>query len=151
MTPIEIPAGLRPADGRFGSGPSKVRPEQLAALANSGSTYLGTSHRQAPVRSLVQRVREGLTELQMDRLDEVLQRAPEFARRSAPNDGRDHCVRARLDPDREVADLQGLERIAHEPAVFHAPVKQRPDAKLVASTKQNLAHFVPEGKTEIAA
>src|SRR5258708_13633568 len=63
MTPIETPAGLRPADGRFGSGPSKVRPEQLAALAASGASYLGTSHRQAPVRSLVQRVREGLTEL----------------------------------------------------------------------------------------
>src|SRR5215468_6675937 len=63
MTPIEIPAALRPADGRFGSGPSKVRPEQLAALAASGASYLGTSHRQAPVRSLVQRVREGLTEL----------------------------------------------------------------------------------------
>jgi phosphoserine aminotransferase len=63
VTPIEIPAGLRPADGRFGSGPSKVRPEQLAALANSGTTYLGNSHRQAPVRSLVQRVREGLAEL----------------------------------------------------------------------------------------
>src|SRR6266487_2765539 len=63
MAPIEIPAGLRPADGRFGSGPSKVRPEQLAALASSGAAYLGTSHRQAPVRSLVQRVREGLTEL----------------------------------------------------------------------------------------
>src|ERR1700719_1812232 len=63
MAPIEIPAGLRPADGRFGSGPSKVRPEQLAALAASGASYLGTSHRQAPVRSLVQRVREGLTEL----------------------------------------------------------------------------------------
>ena len=63
MTTIEIPAGLRPADGRFGSGPSKVRPEQIAALASSGTTYLGTSHRQAPVRSLVRRVREGLTEL----------------------------------------------------------------------------------------
>ncbi len=63
MTTIEIPAGLRPADGRFGSGPSKVRPEQLAALARSGAAYLGTSHRQAPVRSLVQRVREGLAEL----------------------------------------------------------------------------------------
>jgi phosphoserine aminotransferase len=63
VTTIEIPAGLRPADGRFGSGPSKVRPEQLAALASSGATYLGTSHRQAPVRSLVRRVREGLAEL----------------------------------------------------------------------------------------
>ena len=63
MTPIEIPAGLRPGDGRFGSGPSKVRPEQVAALVASGATYLGTSHRQAPVRSLVQRVREGLAEL----------------------------------------------------------------------------------------
>ena len=63
MTTIEIPAGLRPADGRFGSGPSKVRPEQIAALASSGTTYFGTSHRQAPVRSLVRRVREGLTEL----------------------------------------------------------------------------------------
>jgi phosphoserine aminotransferase len=60
---IVIPAGLRPADGRFGSGPSKVRPEQLAALASSGASYLGTAHRQAPVRSLVQRVRDGLTEL----------------------------------------------------------------------------------------
>jgi phosphoserine aminotransferase len=63
VTTIEIPAGLRPADGRFGSGPSKVRPEQIAALVSTGTTYLGTSHRQAPVRSLVRRVREGLTEL----------------------------------------------------------------------------------------
>jgi phosphoserine aminotransferase len=63
VTTIQIPAGLRPADGRFGSGPSKVRPEQVALLASSGATYLGTSHRQAPVRSLVRRVREGLAEL----------------------------------------------------------------------------------------
>ena len=63
MTTIQIPAGLRPADGRFGSGPSKVRPEQVAVLVSSGATYLGTSHRQAPVRSLVRRVREGLAEL----------------------------------------------------------------------------------------
>jgi phosphoserine aminotransferase len=63
VTTIEIPAGLRPADGRFGSGPSKVRPQQLAALASSGAACLGTSHRQAPVRSLVRRVREGLAEL----------------------------------------------------------------------------------------
>ena len=63
MTPIVIPPQLRPADGRFGSGPSKVRPGQVAALAQSGGTFLGTSHRQAPVRSLVRRVREGLAEL----------------------------------------------------------------------------------------
>jgi phosphoserine aminotransferase len=63
VTTIEIPVGLRPVDGRFGSGPSKVRAEQLAALASSGAAYLGNSHRQAPVRSLVRRVREGLAEL----------------------------------------------------------------------------------------
>ncbi len=63
MTDIVIPESLKPADGRFGSGPSKVRPEQLAALASSGQTYLGTSHRQQPVRSIVARVREGLSEL----------------------------------------------------------------------------------------
>jgi phosphoserine aminotransferase len=60
---IVIPDSLRPADGRFGCGPSKVRPEQLAALAGPGAALLGTSHRQAPVRSLVQRIREGLAEL----------------------------------------------------------------------------------------
>jgi len=63
MTEMVIPDGLRPADGRFGCGPSKVRPEQLAALASSGSAYLGTSHRQAPVRSLVRRVRDGMADL----------------------------------------------------------------------------------------
>ena len=63
MTDIVIPADIRPADGRFACGPSKVRPEQLAALAASGPTYLGTSHRQAPVRSLVRRVRDDLAEL----------------------------------------------------------------------------------------
>jgi phosphoserine aminotransferase len=63
VTDILIPAGLRPADGRFGSGPSKVRPEQVAALAGAGPRYLGTSHRQAPVRSLVRRVREGVATL----------------------------------------------------------------------------------------
>jgi phosphoserine aminotransferase len=60
---IMLPAGIKPADGRFASGPSKVRPEQVAALAASGATYLGTSHRQAPVRSLVRRVRDGLAGL----------------------------------------------------------------------------------------
>ncbi|HTX26067.1 MAG TPA: phosphoserine transaminase [Streptosporangiaceae bacterium] len=63
MRTVAIPAELRPKDGRFGSGPAKIRPEQLAALANSGSAYLGTSHRQPPVRSLVHRIRAGLADL----------------------------------------------------------------------------------------
>ena len=63
MSTIVIPAGLKPRDGRFGSGPAKIRPEQLAALAGSGAAYLGTSHRQPPVRSLVHRIRGGLAEL----------------------------------------------------------------------------------------
>ncbi len=57
-----IPAELKPADGRFGCGPSKVRPEALAALAERAD-LMGTSHRQAPVRDLVGRVRGGLAEL----------------------------------------------------------------------------------------
>src|SRR5215472_14459192 len=60
---LVIPAELKPADGRFGSGPAKIRPEQLAARADSGAAYLGTSHRQPPVRSLVQRIRSGLADL----------------------------------------------------------------------------------------
>ena len=60
---IRIPADLLPRDGRFGCGPSKVRPEQLAALAATGTGYLGTSHRQAGVKDVVRRVREGLAEL----------------------------------------------------------------------------------------
>jgi phosphoserine aminotransferase len=60
---ITIPADLLPADGRFGSGPSKVRAEALDALVSSGRALLGTSHRQAPVRSLVGAVREGLSTL----------------------------------------------------------------------------------------
>ena len=66
MTPapqITLPTHLLPADGRFGSGPSKVRPEAVQALADSGGTYLGTSHRQAPVKGLVRRVREGVAAL----------------------------------------------------------------------------------------
>jgi phosphoserine aminotransferase len=58
----QIPAELKPADGRFGCGPSKVRPEALAALAER-SDLMGTSHRQKPVRELVGRVRSGLAEL----------------------------------------------------------------------------------------
>lgn len=61
-TDLQIPADLKPADGRFGCGPSKVRPEQLAALAGAGA-LMGTSHRQKPVKSLVGRVRSGLREL----------------------------------------------------------------------------------------
>ncbi len=60
---LTIPVDLLPQDGRFGSGPSKVRPEQVAHLASLGRTVLGTSHRQDPVRRLVREVREGLAEL----------------------------------------------------------------------------------------
>jgi phosphoserine aminotransferase len=64
MTPTitRIPADLKPADGRFGSGPSKVRPEALAAVAEAAE-LMGTSHRQAPVRETVARIRRGITEL----------------------------------------------------------------------------------------
>jgi len=61
-TIVEIPQELRPADGRFGCGPSKVRPEALARLAEQND-LMGTSHRQQPVRDLVARVRGGLGEL----------------------------------------------------------------------------------------
>jgi phosphoserine aminotransferase len=57
---ITIPADLKPSDGRFGSGPSKVRPEQVEYLTSIATTVLGTSHRQKPVKDLVRRVREGL-------------------------------------------------------------------------------------------
>ncbi|MDX2399576.1 phosphoserine transaminase [Microbacterium algeriense] len=60
---IEIPRDLLPADGRFGCGPSKVRPAQLEALVSSGASILGTSHRQAPVKNLVGSVREQLAAL----------------------------------------------------------------------------------------
>jgi phosphoserine aminotransferase len=60
---IVIPTDLLPADGRFGCGPSKVRPEQVAALEAAASTVLGTSHRQPPVKQLVGSVRTGLSEL----------------------------------------------------------------------------------------
>lgn len=60
---IEIPRDLLPVDGRFGCGPSKVRPEQALALAKANQRLLGTSHRQAPVKNLVGSVRSGLTQL----------------------------------------------------------------------------------------
>jgi phosphoserine aminotransferase len=62
-TALQIPDDLKPADGRFGSGPSRVRREQLAHLAEEGAEVMGTSHRQAPVKRLVGRVRAGLREL----------------------------------------------------------------------------------------
>jgi len=60
---ITLPADLLPSDGRFGSGPSKVRADAVAALVAAAPTYLGTSHRQSPVRSVVGRVRSGMTDL----------------------------------------------------------------------------------------
>lgn len=60
---LTIPADLLPADGRFGSGPSKIRDEQVDYLASIGRTVLGTSHRQAPVKDLVKRTRSGLRDL----------------------------------------------------------------------------------------
>ncbi|MFB0835377.1 phosphoserine transaminase [Arthrobacter halodurans] len=60
-TELRIPTELLPADGRFGAGPSKVRPEQLEALA-AAANLLGTSHRQAPVKNLVRSVQEGLAD-----------------------------------------------------------------------------------------
>ncbi|MEW1807419.1 phosphoserine transaminase [Arthrobacter sp. SLBN-53] len=61
-TSITIPANLLPKDGRFGAGPSKVRQEQIDALAAASKTILGTSHRQAPVKNLVGSIREGLSQ-----------------------------------------------------------------------------------------
>lgn len=60
---IRIPDDLKPADGRFGCGPSKVQPAALEALAATGDTYMGTSHRQATVKDVVGEVRDGLTQL----------------------------------------------------------------------------------------
>ncbi|MDQ6798334.1 MAG: phosphoserine transaminase [Actinomycetota bacterium] len=63
MPDIRLPGDLLPSDGRFGCGPSKVRPEALTALTAAAPTLMGTSHRKAPVRGLVGRVRTGLSEL----------------------------------------------------------------------------------------
>jgi phosphoserine aminotransferase len=62
-TDIVLPRELRPSDGRFGSGPSKVRPDAVTRLADAATGYLGTSHRKDGVRSVVHRVREGLAAL----------------------------------------------------------------------------------------
>jgi len=63
QTLLKIPEQLKPADGRFGSGPSRVRPEQLEHLSTSGASVIGTSHRQQPVKQLVARVRQGVRDL----------------------------------------------------------------------------------------
>ena len=60
---IKIPDNIKPKDGRFGCGPSKIRPEALSALSQSGASIPGTSHRQKPVKNVVHRVREGLSSL----------------------------------------------------------------------------------------
>jgi len=62
-TQLHIPEALKPSDGRFGCGPSKIRPAQVAALAGERAALLGTSHRQKPVRELVGRVRSGVAQL----------------------------------------------------------------------------------------
>jgi phosphoserine aminotransferase len=62
-TQLQIPEALKPSDGRFGCGPSKVRPEQLTHLATQAAAVMGTSHRQKPVKGLVARVRSGLADL----------------------------------------------------------------------------------------
>lgn len=63
MAEIVIPTNLLPTDGRFGCGPSRLRPAQIAAFASEGAKLMGTSHRQAPVKNLVKRVQDGLIEL----------------------------------------------------------------------------------------
>jgi phosphoserine aminotransferase len=62
-TQLTLPDELKPGDGRFGCGPSKVRPAALAALAADGAALMGTSHRQKPVKALVGEIRAGLREL----------------------------------------------------------------------------------------
>jgi phosphoserine aminotransferase len=61
--PLVLPQEIKPVDGRFGCGPSKVRPAALAALAHEGAAVMGTSHRQPPVKALVNEIRAGLREL----------------------------------------------------------------------------------------
>ncbi len=63
MTDLQIPSNLLPTDGRFGAGPSKVRGEQLSALVEAAPLLMGTSHRKTPVKSLVGRVRTGISDL----------------------------------------------------------------------------------------
>src|SRR5947209_1653175 len=62
-TELRIPTELKPSDGRFGSGPSRIRAEQLEHLAGAGASLMGTSHRQKPVKSVVAAIRSGLRDL----------------------------------------------------------------------------------------
>ena len=63
MPEIQIPSQLLPKDGRFGCGPSRLRPEQMAEFGTTGAALMGTSHRQAPIKNLVSEVQKGLLEL----------------------------------------------------------------------------------------
>ena len=60
-TQLEVPESLKPVDGRFGCGPSKVRPQALQRLVVDGAALMGTSHRQKPVKALVGEIRSGLS------------------------------------------------------------------------------------------
>src|SRR5205807_10571260 len=60
---LQIPDAIKPADGRFGCGPSKVRPEQLEHVLQAATTVMGTSHRQKPVKAVDGRIRSGLADL----------------------------------------------------------------------------------------
>ena len=59
---VTIPSNVLPEDGRFGSGPTKIRPEQIQALDKGARDLLGTSHRQTPIKQVVGSIREGLSE-----------------------------------------------------------------------------------------
>ena len=63
MPQIVIPAELKPKDGRFGCGPSRMRPEQISAFTEFAREHMGTSHRQMPIRNLVGEVKQGLLDL----------------------------------------------------------------------------------------
>jgi phosphoserine aminotransferase len=63
MPVIEIPESLKPVDGRFGCGPSRMRPEQLTAFIDFGSRFMGTSHRQPPIKNLVGNLKQGLLDM----------------------------------------------------------------------------------------
>ncbi|WP_312802347.1 phosphoserine transaminase [Corynebacterium variabile] len=60
---LTLPENLLPSDGRFGCGPSKVRPAQIDAIVAGGTDIIGTSHRQPAVKDVVGSVRSGLADL----------------------------------------------------------------------------------------